>query len=174
VRFSPSIRRGVLAVHLTASVGWIGAVLAYAALALVPAASRDAESARAAWIGMDLIGWWVIVPLAAASLLSGIVLSLGTKWGLLRHYWVAISFFATIVLTIVLIVLIVHMPTVDRLAQTARDASLDEVLALPADLLHPLVGLAALLGILVLNIIKPRGLTRRGWRAAQRAAAPVR
>jgi hypothetical protein len=170
VRFAPPARRAVLAVHLVLSVGWIGAVLAYVVLAFAPIVSRDPESVRSAWICMDLIGWWVIVPLAVGALLSGIALSLGTKWGLLRHYWVVMSFAGTIVGTGVLIV---HMPAVDALARAARTASADAVLALPADLMHPIVGLVLLVGILVLNIVKPKGLTRRGWRFSQRGAARV-
>ncbi|WP_197060967.1 DUF2269 domain-containing protein [Microbacterium mangrovi] len=160
-----------MAIHLTASVGWIGAVIAYLTLAFRPLTTSRILDLRSAWIAMALIGWWALVPLALGSLVTGVALSLGTKWGLLRHYWVCFSFVGTIVLTGVLIA---HMPTVDRLAQTARTATADQVFALPADLAHPLVGLALLIGILILNVYKPKGLTRRGWRTSTRAEVPQR
>jgi hypothetical protein len=153
------------------SVGWIGAVIAYLALAITPLTSKDTLDVRSAWIGMDLIGWWALVPLAVGSLVTGVMLSLGTKWGLLQHYWVSFSFVGTIVLTGILVA---HMPSVDRMTQMARTASPDHLLAMPADLVHPFVGLLLLIGILVLNIYKPKGVTRRGWRASLRADAQRR
>jgi hypothetical protein len=58
---------------------------------------------------MELTGWYVIVPLAVAALLTGLVMALGTPWGLFRHYWVLISLVLTILATVVLLL---HMPTV--------------------------------------------------------------
>jgi hypothetical protein len=83
---APALRKFVLTVHLTSSLGWIGAVIAYLALGVSAVTSRDAQTVRAAWIAMELTGWSVIVPLALAALLSGLVMSLGTPWGLFRHY----------------------------------------------------------------------------------------
>lgn len=83
---TPRLRKFALTVHLTFSVGWIGAVVAYLALVIAAMVSQDAQTVRAAWIAMELIGWFIIVPLALASLLTGLVMSLGTKWGLFRHY----------------------------------------------------------------------------------------
>lgn len=113
---------------------------------------------------MDVVGWWVIVPLALASLLTGILMALGTKWGLFRHYWVTISFGLTL---FAVAVLFLHMPTVSsttEFARTAEDASLAD---LGGDLEHPAIGLVILLAVQVLNLYKPRGLTRYGWRKQQ-------
>ena len=84
-------RKLALAVHLIVSVGWIGAVAAYLALDLTAATSQNVDSVRAAYIGMDLIARTVIVPLAIASLVTGIIMAVGTTWGLFRHYWVVLS-----------------------------------------------------------------------------------
>src|SRR5688500_8575074 len=100
---SPSLRRLALTVHVTASVGWSGAVVAYLALVIAAMTSPDGQILRAAWIAMDLTGWFAIVPLSLISLLTGIVMSVGTKWGLFRHYWVLISLALTIFAVIVLI-----------------------------------------------------------------------
>ncbi len=50
--------------------------------------SHDAQTVRAAYLMMDWGGWFVLIPFSLASLLTGIVQSLGTTWGLSRHYWV--------------------------------------------------------------------------------------
>src|SRR5204863_5234971 len=97
------VRKLVLTAHLTFSVGWIGAVIAYLALGVSAVTSQDAQTVRAAWIAMELTGWVVIVPLALAALLTGLVMSLGTPWGLFRHYWVLISLALTIFATVVLL-----------------------------------------------------------------------
>jgi hypothetical protein len=158
---SPRLRKFALAVHLAFSVGWIGTVAAYMGLGIAAVTSQDAQTVRATWIAMELIGWYVIVPLALASLLTGLVMALGTKWGLFRHYWVLFSFVLTIFATIVLLL---HMLDVSVLADTAQAAEGATLNNLGGDLLHPGFGLVVLLVIQVLNVYKPPGLTRYGWR----------
>jgi hypothetical protein len=88
----PPLREFKLAVHLTVSVGWTGAVAGYIALDVAAATGQDPGTLRVAYLGMDRIARYVIVPLALASLVTGLVVSLWTKWGLFRHYWVLQSF----------------------------------------------------------------------------------
>lgn len=165
---TPGLRKFVLAVHLTVSVGWIGAVVAYLALGISAVTSEDAEAVRAAWIAMEVTGWSVIVPFALTALLTGLVTALGTPWGLFRHYWVLVSFALTMLSTVVLLL---HMPTVSSLADAARAAGTDDLGSLGGDLFHAGLGLAVLLVITVLNVYKPRGLTRYGWRKQQEERA---
>jgi hypothetical protein len=161
---TPGLRKFALTVHLTFSVGWIGAVVAYLGLGVAAVTSQDAQTVRAAWIAMELIGWYVIVPLACGSLLTGLVMALGTQWGLFRHYWVLFSFVLTSLATVVLLL---HMPTVSFLAELAQEADEASLGGLGGDLLHPGLGLVVLLVIQVLNVYKPRGMTRYGWRKQQ-------
>src|ERR671917_1368106 len=128
---TPRLRKVALAAHLTVSVGWIGAVVAYLALGVSAATSRDAQTVRAAWIAMELSGWFAIVPLALAALLTGLVMSLGTPWGLFRHYWVLITLVLTVFATVILLL---HMPTVSSLADVAREAEGAELTGLGGDL----------------------------------------
>lgn len=158
---TPFFRKLALTMHLTFSVGWIGTVVAYLALGISAVASQDAQTVRAAWIAMELTGWYVIVPLALAALLTGIVMSLGTPWGLFRNYWVLFSLVLTILATFVLLL---HMPRVSALANVAREADSTDLGRLGGDLFHPGVGLLVLLVITALNVYKPRGLTPYGWR----------
>jgi DMSO/TMAO reductase YedYZ heme-binding membrane subunit len=163
---SPRLRKFALAAHIASSVGWIGAVAGYIALDVVAATGRGAQTLRAAYLAMGLIAWYVIVPLALASLLTGLVMSLGTRWGLFRHYWVLISLLLTILATVVLLV---ETQTIGYFADVAADptTSVEDLRTLGSTLVHSVGGTVVLLMILALNVYKPRGMTRYGWRKQQ-------
>jgi hypothetical protein len=158
---SPGLRKLALAVHLTFSVGWIGAVVAYLGLGVAAVTSEAPRTIRAAWIGMEITGWYVIVPLALGSLVTGLVMALGTKWGLFRHYWVVFSLGLTAFATVVLLL---HMPTVSSVAKVAQQTEGAALESLGGDLFHPGVGLVVLLVIQMLNMYKPEGMTPYGRR----------
>lgn len=159
----PRLRKLGLTVHVLVSVGWLGAIAAYLALNAVALASDDTERVRAAYLMMEPVARFAIVPLALACLVTGIVQSLGTSWGLLRHYWVLISLVVTVLAATVLLV---HLRDVHRLADLAADPGRDlrDLRALGGDLVHAVGGLLVLLVPLVLNVYKPRGVTRYGRR----------
>lgn len=161
---TPPLRKFALTAHLTCSVGWIGAVMAYLALVVAALISQDSRTLQAAWIAMELIGWYIIVPLALASLLSGLVMALGTPWGLFQHYWVLLSLVLTILANVVLLV---HMQTVSDVAGQAAATPSSTVGGLPGEVVHAGVGMLVLLVIQVLNMYKPRGMTPYGWRKQQ-------
>jgi hypothetical protein len=163
-----SLRKLVLTVHITSSVGWIGTVVAYLVLVIIAMRRQDTLTLRAAWLAMEMIGYFAIVPMSLAALSTGLVVSLGTKWGLFQHYWVIISLALTLFATIILLQ---HMPTVSffadmaTLANSSDDGSLQA--GLKGELFHAGLGLLVLLLIQTLNIYKPRGLTPYGWRKQQ-------
>ena len=165
---SPRGRKLALTTHVVCSVGWLGAVAAFLALALTGLNSEDPARVRAAYLSMDVTGWRVIVPLSFASLVSGLVQSLGTQWGLFRHYWVLIKLAINVVSTLLLLV---HMQPIDHVARVAIERTLNAGdlrgvrLQLVAD---AGAALAALLVATVLSVYKPRGLTKYG-RRMQRA-----
>ncbi|MCI0387329.1 MAG: hypothetical protein MOB07_00960 [Acidobacteria bacterium] len=161
---TPGLRKFVLTAHVTSSVGWLGAVAGFLALAVAGLTSQDAQTVRAAYLAMELTTWFVIVPLAFASLLTGLVQSLGTEWGLFRHYWILAKLLITILTTILLLV---HTQPIGILAGVARETTLSSAdvgrlrIQLVAD-----AG-AALLVLLVattLAVYKPRGMTPYGRR----------
>src|SRR6266540_3097823 len=163
MNMSPSMRKLALAVHLSVSLGWLGAVVAYLALDLTVATSRDPQLVRAAWIAMGTVVVSVILPLALTSNVTGLVMALGTKWGLLRHWWVLISFVLTVLATLVLLS---ETRVVTSIAERAADPSTpaEQLLRYPPTLLHSVGGLVVLLVVQVLNVYKPEGLTPYGWR----------
>ncbi len=144
--------------------------MAYLALALTVANSADTSLIRSSWVAMELIGWAVLVPLAVGTVVTGILVSLGTQWGLFRHYWVVISFTLT---SLSAVILILHMPDISIRATQAQRADASELEAIGSDLFHSSFGLVVLLLVLVLNVFKPRGLTRFGWRRRQRERRPA-
>ena len=160
---TPRLRKFALTAHVAFSVGWIGAVAAYIALDIAAAISQDVQTLRAAYLAMETIAWYVIVPLALASLLTGIVMSLGTRWGLFRHYWVLISFLLTVLATIILLV---ETQTISSFASIAADpaTSRAELRALQGTLVHSVGGTVVLFVVLALNVYKPRGMTPYGQR----------
>ncbi len=132
---SPALRKLALTVHLTTSLGWVGAVISYLGLGIAAVESSDTETIRAAWTAMEVTGWWVIV------------------------YWTVISLALTALCTLVLVL---HMPAVTATARVARTVEGGERM-LGGDLFHPGAGLLLLLVVTMLNVYKPEGLTPYGW-----------
>jgi uncharacterized membrane protein len=160
VTLSGRARSVVLTAHIVVSVGWLGAVAAFAALAVVGLASQDAQRVRGVYLVMEPVGWFLLVPLAVASLLTGLAQSLGGAWGLFRHYWVV---FKLLINVLAILLLLMYMQTLEHFADLA---SRDDVSALrdPSPLLHSVLALILLLVATTLGVFKPRGLTPYGRR----------
>src|SRR5258707_6908187 len=160
----PAIRKFALTAHVTSSIGWFGAVAVFLALALVGLTSQDARVVRAAYLVIGLTTWFVIVPLAFASLLTGGVSSLGTRWGLFRSYWVVMKLIITLVATVVLLI---HTQTIGLLVgAAAKSAVLGSNLSGAQLNMVVASGLAllVLLVLTVLSVYKPRGMPPYGQR----------
>jgi hypothetical protein len=152
----------VLTAHGTSSVGFLGAVAVFLALAVVGLTSRDAETVRGAYLVMEPAARFVLVPFAFASLLTGLVQSLGTTWGLFQHYWVLFKLLINVFATIVLLM---YMPTLGYLAGVAADPTVDlGRVRNSSPALHAALALLVLLVATVLSVYKPRGMTPYGRR----------
>jgi hypothetical protein len=163
----PGLRNLVLTAHITVSVGWFGAVAAFLAFAIAGLTSRDAQMVRTCYAAMELTARFVIVPLAFASLLSGLIESLGTPWGLFRHYWVLAKLLLT---TFATIVLLAKMPLIGYAARRAAgttSSGVDLHRAGTELAVHAVGGLLVLLVITALSVYKPWGLTHYGQRKQQ-------
>jgi hypothetical protein len=161
----PRLRKVALTAHVASSVGWLGAVAGFLALAVGGLTSQDAQTVRAAYVAMELTGWFVLVPLAFASLLTGLVQSLGTKWGLFRHYWVLFKLLINLVATVVLLLYTQTLGSLADLAAETTSSSGDlSGLRSPSPVLHSGVALLLLLVATTLAVYKPRGLTPYGRR----------
>lgn len=83
-----SVRRPLLLLHVVASVGLLGQGWVLVVLNLTALNTDDGELARAAYELMSVLVFAGGIPLSMASLVTGLILALGTHWGLLRHAWV--------------------------------------------------------------------------------------
>lgn len=160
---SQPFRKFTLLAHVLSSVGWAGAVAAFLALAVTGLNSPSPVVVRAVYIAMPSITTWIIVPLAILSLLTGLVLSICTPWGLLRHYWII---FKLLISAASLPLLFLHTSIIRRVATAASD------ITLPFTSLHEdrqqlvvasAASLAALVAAALLSVYKPRGRTACSW-----------
>lgn len=160
----PGLRKFALTVHVVSSIGWLGAVVVFLALSIGGLTSEDPETVRSAYLAMESIGLFVLVPFSVASLLTGLVQALGTKWGLVRHYWVLAKLLINVVASLVVLM---YTQTLSSLAEIASAKVELDMLRSPSPVLHAVAGLVALLAAAGLSVYKPRGMTGHGWRKQQ-------
>lgn len=170
MQMSQGWKKLALTAHVTASVGWLGSVAAFLALALAGILGRDTQKARSAYVAMELTSWYVIVPLSVLSLVTGLIQALGTSWGLVRHYWVLFKLGINLLATLLLLV---HMRPISHMAAIALDASQSPMehrqlqIQLVAD---AALALVALVAATALSVYKPRGVTPYGRRKLKKPA----
>lgn len=155
------LRKIVVTSHVTSSVGWLGAVGGFLVLAVAGLESRNSQVVSGAYLSMGLTTWYVILPLALISLATGVVASLGTAWGLFRHYWVLVKLLLTLFITVILLI---HVQPIDALAAAAVTArTIDPGLYGAQKLMVIASGCAflVLLWLTGLSVYKPRGLIPR-------------
>ena len=161
------LRKFTLTAHVTTSVGWLGAVAAFLVLAVAGLASTNAQLVRAAYLTMDLLGWFLIVPFSIASLLTGLVQAVGTRWGLLQHYWVLIKLLMTVLASLVLLLHMEPISSLSSLAGEALFARLDFHALRVQVAADAGAALFVLLVATTMSVYKPRGLTGYGKTALQ-------
>jgi hypothetical protein len=170
---TPGVRTLALTTHVVCSVGWLGAVAGFLGISVVGLTSPDAETVRGAYLVMEPAAWLVLVPLAFASLLTGLVQALGTPWGLFRHYWVLFKLLINVVATTVLLI---YMETFDSMAEAAANPRSEvSTVRNVSPVLHAALALLLLVVATTLAVYKPRGMTpygRRRQRQQRTALAP--
>ena len=165
-RLGARTRKVTLVVHLVSAGAWIGIDVMVAVLVGVGWFSDDPVRQGTAY---QALGWFVVWPMLSAGLLSlasGLVLGLGSKWGLVRYWWVLVKLVLNVVLcTLILVALRPGLPEVvdhGRALATGAASDIDvSFLFFP-----PAVSLTALLVASTLAVFKPWGRVRRGHRAS--------
>lgn len=169
---TPGLRKLALTLHVITSVGFPGAVACFLALSIVGLLSSDTQTMRSAYLAMEVTTWTVILPLCFASLITGLISSLGTPWGLFRYYWIIVKLLITVPSTLILLV---HMRPIQYMAEFA--SGIDVMGAETGGVQIQLVAasamaLVALLVATALSVYKPRGMTTYGARkVSERAPA---
>ena len=166
---TPGLRKLVRTAHVTFTVGWLGAVASFLALAIAGLTSQDAQIVRAVYLAMALIFRFVIFPFSFVPLvLTGPLLSIGTSWGLFRHYWIVAKLLINLLSTFLLLL---HMQLMNYLSNAAARGTLSSAdFGLQRQLV--IISSAALVVLLVataLAVFKPRGVTPYGLRKQREA-----
>jgi uncharacterized membrane protein len=160
-RLGNRLRKTVLLLHIVAGGTWFGLDVAMAVL-VITAIGTDSAAVRAHTLqSLQLITVWPMFSSAMLSLITGILLGLGSKYGLVRYWWVAIK----LVLNLLLAILVV---TALR-GEVVNAASLGAQLAGGADvewnftnmIYPPIVSPTALTIAFLLAVFKPWGRIRR-------------
>jgi len=176
-RLSPRLRKLVLAAHVLVAVGWFGIVVAKLVLAVTAVTTRDQEIPGAAYVFMQVLDRAIFPPAALGTLLTGVILSVGTAWGLFQHYWIV----AKLVLTLLVIlsgVLFVGA-WVQQATATASGPAADIVTRSdvgPASMRLVYASLAHLLMLgaaTVISVYKPWGRIRPDRHDSVRRSAPT-
>ena len=154
-----SVRKLALLAHVTCSVGWLGAVFAFVPLAVAAVDSGEGSTARGAYLAADLLVRFVIVPLALGSVVTGVLSSLASPWGLVRHYWVITKLVLTVVATVVLLLQIEPIGAAADRSAAPGGGPLPQAAGLSM-LVHVIGGVVVLLAVTALAVYKPRGTTR--------------
>lgn len=166
---TPRLRKCALVAHITTTVGWLGAIAVFLALAVIGLTSAHTPTVRGVFLVMEPAAAYVLLPLAVASLLTGIMQSLGTRWGLFQHYWVV---FKLLIAGVATTLLLIYMDTFAFMARAAADpeSSGADLRALAfSPILHATLALLGLLVATVMAVYKPRGRTPYGQRVRNRA-----
>lgn len=150
-----SLRKLILTVHVASSLGWLGAVLVF--FILTVRAYQSVELAPSIYMTANIIAQMVILPLSVFSLLSGIIISTGTHWGVFKHYWVLIKFIITV---LSVLIFLIHLTPIFEMSELASSGKFSPVLHHSRQLqLIVSSGLAlfALFITTVLSVYKPKG-----------------
>ncbi|MFD1719443.1 hypothetical protein [Georgenia deserti] len=153
-------RRTVLVTHIAAAGTWLGMDVVMGVLVLVAGTSASPTTQAVAYRALEMV---VTVPLVVAAVLTaatGMVLGLGSRYGLVRYWWVTVKVIITAVL--ITLVLVLLRPGVREAAERG-EAVLgggDAVLAVGDLIFPPIVSTAAVLFAIVLSVVKPWGRTR--------------
>src|SRR5713226_6387857 len=165
---TPALRKLTITAHVTFSVGWLGAVAAFLVLSIAGLTSQDAEVVRGAYLSMNLISRFVIIPMCFAALATGLLQALGTPWGLFRYYWIVLKFGLAVFATLAL--LVHQFGAIAEAAKRVSGATAETLFSadfgpLKTELVRaPSLAIVLLLVATTLGVYKPWGLTRYGRR----------
>jgi hypothetical protein len=159
---TPFFRKLNLSAHIISSVGWLGSVAAFVAIAITGLVSNDDQVIRSCYIVMEMVTLFVIVPASFAAFSTGVIQGIGTPWGLFRHYWIIVKLVFTVIATVVLLL---HLQPISILGNQAATSSalLHDSKSLRIQVLAD--GAAAvllLMAITAISIYKPWGRVTSG------------
>jgi hypothetical protein len=159
----PRMRKVMLTLHVIVSVGWLGIDICFIVLGITGKVTSDPRTRYAVYAALDLIYRTVLIPISVLALLTGLLLALGTVWGLFRYYWVLVKFALTVVAVILALFPLRYMITNAHAelatVPVAQATSVDLGVKGVALVIAPIVGLVLYSTNVILSVFKPWGRT---------------
>jgi hypothetical protein len=159
-RLRPRTRKAVLVLHILSAGAWVGFDVMLGVLVFTALLTADPATAALCYQALPLLTW-PLVAAALVSLLTGVVLGVGTRYGLLRYWWVAVKLLLNVVLAVLVWFLL--RPGLDAAAEYGRQLLVGAVVP-TADVTTlvypPIVSTSALVVATLLAVYKPWGRTR--------------
>ncbi|MFI5896221.1 hypothetical protein ACIA5D_39585 [Actinoplanes sp. NPDC051513] len=158
-------RRITLITHVISAGAWIGIDVMVAVLVGVGWFGTDTEIRGLAYRALATFVVWPMLTSGLICLATGLVLGLGTKWGLLRYWWVAVKLGLNLLLCTLIVAVL--QPGMDAVGGYGRDLAGGTANATDVSSLFfpPAVSLTTLTIATVLAVVKPWGRTRSLTRA---------
>ncbi|MBC3191918.1 hypothetical protein H7X46_12675 [Pseudonocardia sp. C8] len=161
-RLGVRTRRAVLVTHIASAGAWLGVDVAMAVLIVTAMTTDEPATLIFSLQTLELVSIWPLLACGLLCLLSGVALGLGSKWGLVRYWWVAVKLVLNVVLTG--LVLVALRSEVTTQAELARRLAAGEAVTFDLGNLvfPPTVSPTLLLVAITLSVVKPWGRIRRG------------
>jgi hypothetical protein len=161
----PKPRKALVAAHAISAPCWVGVAVTFVAMSVVAMSTKNIHPTKAVYELMAVFDIKLLPWTNFATFLTGIALSMTTKWGLIRYYWVV----AKIAIAVGILVMAFGF-LLDALVRAGEEAA---ALAATGGTAAQLSGAAdvvlwgfgcamlSLVGALLLSLYKPGGRTRR-------------
>ncbi|GAB3576749.1 hypothetical protein GCM10027445_41390 [Amycolatopsis endophytica] len=162
-------RKAWLATHIVSAGAWIGIDVVLAVLVFTALLASDPSLAAVCYQALRVFAVWPLLVTGLVCLGSGVALGLGTKYGLVRYWWVAAKLALNIVLTV--LGLVALRPGLDEAAVYGQSLLAGVPGAEPNLIFPPIVSPACLLIAVLLSVYKPGGRARRRDRTGEAARA---
>jgi hypothetical protein len=158
-RLTPAARNTVLVLHVIMGISWMGVDIALFALLMTARTTHDASLVVSGFNAIGVIVPLAVPPLSLGILGTGLILGLGTRWGLIHYWWVLVKLLLSMIMTA-----LVYLSLLPAIRGTAilsdLTLSADAVRAslgpLPTMLMFPpIVSFLMLATATILSIFKP-------------------
>lgn len=160
-RLGARTRKSVLVIHIASAGAWIGIDVVMAVVIFTAVGTDNSRTKALCYQALELFAIWPLLTVGLICLASGVLLGLGSKFGLLRYWWVATKLALNLLLTA--LVLVALRPAVSEAAEQGRQLAAGNLATIAVgDLIYPpIVSPIALLIALVLAVFKPWGRIRK-------------
>ena len=156
-RLGVRTRKAVLVLHLASVGSWLGIDVVMAVLTVTAMGTSDESTKALCFRVLELVTIWPMTISGLTCLVTGMLLALGSKYGLTKYWWVVVKLVINLLLST--LVLVSLRPGVAELADRGEANDLDVPLG---DMIYPpIVSPTLLMVAVVLSVFKPWGLLRR-------------